>query len=544
MSDARPDVDVIVPVYNTMPYLRQCLDSLVGQSIGARRMHVVAVDDGSTDGSGRELDRYARRHPGLFTVVHQANSGGPAGPCNRGLDAATGRYVFFVGADDRLAPDALARLVDAADAHGADVVLGRVVGVNSRHIFQDIFARDAVDVGLADSPLARSLGNTKLFRRELIERYGIRYPLGWPLGSDQPFTLEACHRAARVSVLADQPYYYAVRRHGATNITYLSRHRDRLTAVGAMLAFASRLLPPGAAREAVLRHYVDHNIGKLLQDDLLLLDRATQREVHHGVGRLVAAHLTPEIADRLPAQTRIRAALCRDGALDDLLDAVRHDATAGTPGTLVEEGRRYARYPGLRRGDRPVPDSCFEVTAAPDWPARLDVAAAAWRRGADGADTLVLTARSPLPDLPATLAVAAEDVPAATRVTGRDAAGTTVEIGFRVPDLLAGGGRRRCVSARLGPADPTRSPGSAGIGGAAALRAPRWTGGARRVRRRGTRLYLVAPVRDGSGDLLVSVVPLTAGRLLARAGRVLARAGRALAGVGPALRGRRGRGAA
>jgi poly(ribitol-phosphate) beta-N-acetylglucosaminyltransferase len=97
-----PDVSVVVPVYNTMPYLTRCLTSLVEQSIGLDRMQVVAVDDGSTDGSGRELDRFAERYPDTFTVIHQANSGGPAGPCNRALDAATGRFVFFVGADDYL----------------------------------------------------------------------------------------------------------------------------------------------------------------------------------------------------------------------------------------------------------------------------------------------------------------------------------------------------------------------------------------------------------------------------------------------------------
>ena len=76
-----PDVTVIIPVYNTMPYLTACLQSMVDQTIGADRMEVVAVDDGSTDGSGEELERFAADHPGLFTVLHQENSGGPAGPC-------------------------------------------------------------------------------------------------------------------------------------------------------------------------------------------------------------------------------------------------------------------------------------------------------------------------------------------------------------------------------------------------------------------------------------------------------------------------------
>ena len=78
-----PVVSVIIPVYNTMPYLTACLDSLVDQSIGLDRLQIITVDDGSTDGSSEVLDQYAVRHPGSFVVIHQANSGSPAGPCNR-----------------------------------------------------------------------------------------------------------------------------------------------------------------------------------------------------------------------------------------------------------------------------------------------------------------------------------------------------------------------------------------------------------------------------------------------------------------------------
>lgn len=520
-----PDVTVVVPVFNTMPHLTRCLTSLTGQTIGLDRMRIITVDDGSTDGSGRELDRFARRFPGVLTVIHQANSGGPAGPCNRALDLATGRYVFFVGSDDYLGVDALRRLVGAADEYGSDVVLGKVVGVNSRFIYQDIFARNAADVDLYDSPLPRSLANTKLFRRELIERHHIRYPEGLPLGSDMPFTLEACVRATRISVLSDYEFYYAVRRLSATNITYVSRHLDRLRALRTMMAFTADLLDPGPRRDVVLAHRFDHEVRRLLEDDFLRLDVATQQEVHDGVGRLVRDYLTDGIVEKLGAETRIRLRLAGEGQLEDLVAVISQDAHHGVPATIVDGDRRYAGYPGLRDPARQLPDRCFDVTTAPDWPAKLDATAVTWETVDGGDRVLSISARTPV-DLLAIgsspLTVSAEEIPADVCVTAEADGGTIVRARFKVVDLVAGSGatgRRRTVTAWVGEFDPDRAvlaAGATGAGGAAPIRTPGLRGARPYVHRHGLRLRAIMPSRDPSGRLMISVVPLTPRRVLAR----------------------------
>ena len=527
-----PDVTVVLPVYNTMPYLRRCLSSIVEQTIGLGRIEIIAVDDGSTDRSGRELDRFAAQYPSVFRVIHQPNSGGPAGPCNRALDIATGRYVFFLGSDDRLGREALQRMVSAADAFGSDVVAGKVIGVNSRFIYQDIFARNEVDVGLGDSPLPYSLANTKLFRRELLERHGIRYPEDLPIGSDLPFTLAACYRARRVSVLADYDFYYAVRRFSATNITYLSRHLTRLRTVEAMMSYAHTLMEPGPERDAVMARLFDHDVTKLIEDDLLDVDRATQQAVHDGVGRMATRYLTQEIAGKLGSETRIRAAVSRDGELDDLLDVIRRDATLGVPPTVHDGGRRYARYPGFRDPTRRLPDSPFDVSTARDWAAKLDATALSWLTDEDGERVLTITARTPLPDLTAhdmePIAVTAEEIVAATRVTGQDERGTTVRISFRARDLLDRSdrsGQRRIVSAHAAVLglDPAAGASAVGAKGVAAVRAPTWQSGRSLIRRRGTRLYVITPTKDASGRLMIAVIPITPRRLVAGARRMMRR---------------------
>jgi glycosyltransferase involved in cell wall biosynthesis len=126
------DVTVIIPVYNAMPYLQELLESLADQDLPSHAYEVIAVNDGSTDGSAAELDGFAERHPNV-KVVHQENVGWPGQPRNRGLDLARGRYVFFADADDRLGIETLRRLVAFADEHGSDVVIPRTVGLGGRH---------------------------------------------------------------------------------------------------------------------------------------------------------------------------------------------------------------------------------------------------------------------------------------------------------------------------------------------------------------------------------------------------------------------------
>ncbi|PVC87137.1 glycosyltransferase family A protein [Streptomyces sp. CS131] len=355
-----PDVTVVVAVYNTMPYLTECLDSLVGQSIGRERLQVVAVDDGSTDDSGAELDRFAQLYPDVFTVVHQPNSGGPAAPSNRALELATGRFVYFIGSDDHLGEEALERMVACADANESDVVIGKMVGTNGRYVHQKLYTGNR-DVTLDDSELPFTLANTKLFRRELVEKYGLRFPEDMPVGSDQPFTIEACVRARKISVLSDYTCYYAVKRGDASNITYRANHLARLRCVQRIMEHTAALIPAGPQRDAVFRRHFDWELTKLLQKDFPALDADTRRQVCEGVGALVDAYFTDGLRDGTGVKRRARFGLARSGAVEELTRAIAEEIEHGAPPFLLEGGRAFATYPGFRDPAVGLDDRWYEV---------------------------------------------------------------------------------------------------------------------------------------------------------------------------------------
>ena len=92
----KPDVSVIVPVYNTKPYLKECLNSLIRQTL--KSIEIIVVDDGSTDGSADLIDTYARKHKNIIPV-HKKN-GGVGSAYATGLKLAHGKYVGFIDSDD------------------------------------------------------------------------------------------------------------------------------------------------------------------------------------------------------------------------------------------------------------------------------------------------------------------------------------------------------------------------------------------------------------------------------------------------------------
>ncbi|MFI7078687.1 glycosyltransferase family 2 protein [Micromonospora sp. NPDC049903] len=509
-----PDVTVVVAVYNTMPYLTECLDSLVGQSIGLDRLEVVAVDDGSTDGSGEELDRYAKRYPGTVTVLHQPNSGGPAAPSNRALEVAQGRYVFFIGSDDHLGPEALERLVDAADRWGSDVVLGRMVGTNNRYVHQAIYASTSEQVDLFDSELPWSLSNTKLFRRDLIERHGLRFREDMRMGSDQPFTLEACVRAGRISVLADYVYYYAVKRDNAQNITYASRFEERLRCAEELVEFVAGLIEPGPRRDAILLRNFSWEVAKLLQADFLDLEPARQEQAHQRIRRLVENYLTDGIRERLAPAVRLRLLAAGHGDLERLLQLIRQQKDGALPEVTVVGDRGYAHYFGFRDPELGFPDEWYDVTErAAKQAIKVTATELAWERDETGAQTLVLTAHSPWAQLagfpPQAVQVSLGGLAAA--VTLRPGGpGTVVRAQWPLHQLLGigvAGAEPRKVEAKLSV-----------LGGAAttALRAEGRPAAPRRAARRGFRLYLVTPHTDRKHRVILMITSVTSRRIVAR----------------------------
>lgn len=209
-------VSVVIPVFNSMPYLTELLNSLESQDLDKNLFEVIAVNDGSTDFGGEILDVYAKRNANFF-VVHQENSGWPGKPRNVGIDRARGQYVFFVDGDDRLGAQALRRMTAFAQAHDVDVLVPKMVGIDGRRAPVKLFERTIRDVSY-DFILC-TLSPQKMIRKTLLDSHNIRFDEDKVRLEDGMAMVQAYSVARRISILADYNYYEIRRRSDGQNIS-------------------------------------------------------------------------------------------------------------------------------------------------------------------------------------------------------------------------------------------------------------------------------------------------------------------------------------
>jgi CDP-glycerol glycerophosphotransferase len=364
-----PAVSIVIPVHNAMPYLLQGLDSVLAQTIGTDRLEVIAVDDGSTDGSGEALDDFAKHHPDLLRVLHQEACGTPSIPRNIGLDLARGEYVFFLDADDYFGPEALERMVAMADEHGSDVVLGRMSGVG-RGTPSSMFKENQPRADLYSSRVYWTLGAWKLFRRSLLVEHGIRFPEERRRGEDQAVTSQAYIHARNISVVADYDCYYFVQRDDGLNLTSGKvtapehlRFTDATT-LDYMAPLVGSLVPAGPERDYLMKRHFEVEGPLHLGLVAWLRRRGDEAETTRRWNDLrehVDRWYTPGVAAMLAPELRLVYHLV---ALDDLDGAM----TARECGVAIElvgrPGEVWAALPGRGCEAGPQPGPWIEVTDA------------------------------------------------------------------------------------------------------------------------------------------------------------------------------------
>lgn len=185
----------------------RCLDSLLTQTF--RDFEIVVVDDGSTDGSAKVCDEYARRDPRVH-VIHKQN-GGVSAARQTGLDAAKGDYVIHADPDDWTDPTMLEELYAKAQAEDADMVLCDFYVETLSGQQYEKQQPSSLDHYTVQRELFQQLHGScwnKLVKRACYNTYGVRFPVGVNFCEDEYTNMALLCNPLRIAYVPKAFYHY------------------------------------------------------------------------------------------------------------------------------------------------------------------------------------------------------------------------------------------------------------------------------------------------------------------------------------------------
>lgn len=224
-------ISIVIPVYKVPEsYFHACMESVLNQTLSD--IEVVLVDDGSPDACGAICDAYAKKD-GRVRVLHQENQGVSAAR-NKGMDAATGKWLMFVDADDWIELNTCEKAVEAAERLDVQVLrFGLFLEWEQhREEVRALLPSETVLVRENKKQIIKAMLNSQIpspllgpycavFRLKELKDSGVCFPVGIPWGEDQIFQLHLAVTMERIAYFDACMYHYRQR-----NTSVTSKYRD------------------------------------------------------------------------------------------------------------------------------------------------------------------------------------------------------------------------------------------------------------------------------------------------------------------------------
>jgi Glycosyltransferases involved in cell wall biogenesis len=215
-------VSVIIPVYNVEKYLRQCLDSVVNQTL--REIEIICVNDGSTDKSPQILEEYAQKD-NRIKIINKKNAGLGAAR-NTGMEYVSGEYIGFLDSDDWADHSMYEKLYENAKMHKSDMVMCPInlhsdtndeIKHNPAYFSLECFDNSFDNCVFDYKKTKRFIFNiavtafNKIYKAKFLRNIDAKFPEG-VIFEDNPFFYQTYLHANKVSLIRDSLIFYRVNR--------------------------------------------------------------------------------------------------------------------------------------------------------------------------------------------------------------------------------------------------------------------------------------------------------------------------------------------
>ena len=236
-------ISIVIPAYNTAPYLDECLESCCRQDLDKSRYEIIIVNDGSTDRTLEIAENWAAKHHNI-KVVSQTNQGQSVAR-NAGVDMAEGKYIMFVDSDDYLAPDSIRALVERCEADNLDILRFCAAnlekdGYKRRFSYRDIGVEAGKEMLKRDFQVGPPFS---IYRKEFLEKHSLRFHPG-VFHEDNEFTPKVYWHAERAASVNDIIYFVRLAPGSTTRTPDPKRGYDLIQVIGLLAEFAQDTVTP------------------------------------------------------------------------------------------------------------------------------------------------------------------------------------------------------------------------------------------------------------------------------------------------------------
>lgn len=354
-----PKISVILPIYNVEPYIEECLDSILNQTM-IDDIEVIMVDDGSSDDSRYVIERYALDYDN-FHAYHKENEGSGIAR-NYGLEKANGEYIHFCDPDDYIKPDFYERIYEfAKSSPNADFVFVNSSRFGNWHIWEGILYKttfENIDKPIESTNIRENTNFVwdtgvwnKLIKKEFLMEKNIRFPNENIVSQDLVFTIKLHCLANEIAANPDIYYYWRFR-----------QSKDSVTQQkGRIKSFSDRLRVIELIREFFKENNIEEEIlyaeyDKWLNHDLknyIKIIREYPKEYHDeklSEVKKILNDVPEDIKKNLNSYKQIIYRMIENDDYDGLLSFsyLENDLTKN-PNLFELAGEDYKQYVNLER---------------------------------------------------------------------------------------------------------------------------------------------------------------------------------------------------
>jgi len=356
-------LSVVVLVYNTEQYIRECMDSLVNQTL--KEIEIIVVNDESPDNSALIVEEYLEKYDNI-TLINQKNSGGAVAG-NNGVMQAKGEYVTIMDSDDVVPLDAYEKLYLKAKEKDADIVIGKAVSLVDGKIREVVYPKER-EVWSKE----RSIDNlfdyldifydgfywNKIYRRSFLIEKDCLMPPGM-LYADRPMVHKAFLYADKIEIIPDTVYYWRKRDNTSAqkSITQLkndlSNLKDRMESLHYQLNYFDEF-----GNVTLKNEFLKRNVERLFFPINGILESEEFREVYLRETKEVFK-LIDNIYDN---DLGITKNLYIYMILNDLTEELLFYLSKTPNGKIINEnGTYYWALPYFRDENVNIPDELFKI---------------------------------------------------------------------------------------------------------------------------------------------------------------------------------------